>query len=45
MTYEEFKTVYDKLIKKEFVKMNKPMWDMDIYTMVNEINKNYESEK
>jgi hypothetical protein len=45
MTYEEFKTVYDKLIKNEFVKMNKPIWDMDIYTMVNEINKNYESEK
>lgn len=44
MTYEEFKAVYDKLIKNEFVKMNKPMWDMDIYTMVNEINKNYESE-
>lgn len=44
MTYEEFKAVYDKLIKNGFVKMNKPMWDMDIYTMLNEINKNYESE-
>ena len=44
MTYEEFKAVYDKLIKNEFVKMNKPMWDMDVYTMLNEINKEYESE-
>ena len=44
MTYEEFKTVYDKLIEKEFVKMNKPMWDMDIYSIINEINKNYKSE-
>ena len=38
MTYEEFMTVYDKLLEKEFVKRNKPMWDMDIYTMINEIN-------
>ena len=45
MTYEEFMTVYDKLLEKEFVKCNKPMWDNDIYTMLNEINKEYTTEE
>ena len=44
MTYEEFKAVYYKLEEKGFIKPIKPMWDMDIYTMLNEINKEYESE-
>ena len=42
MTYEEFKKVYNILIEKEFVNENKPMWDMDIYDMVKEINTEYE---
>ena len=44
MTYEEFKAVYYKLEEKGFIKSIKVMWDNDIYTMLNEINKEYESE-
>lgn len=39
MTYEEFRKVYAKLLYKGFVSQAKPIWDMDIYEMVDEINK------
>lgn len=45
MTYEEFMDVYDILLEKGFVKWVKPMWNMNVYEMVKEINEDYNRNK
>ena len=39
MTYEELTTTIEILKEKEFIKQEKPIWDMDLYQILNEVNK------
>ena len=41
MTYEELTTVIQILLDKGYVKREKPIWDMDLYQILNEVNKEY----
>ena len=39
MKYEELTTVIQILLDKGYIKQEKPIWDMDLYQILNEVNK------
>lgn len=41
MTYEDLKHTIDLLTEKGYMEQVKPLWDMDMYEILNQVNKNY----
>lgn len=44
MTYQELSYTLDLLREKGYMEQKQPIWDMDMYQILNEVNKNLKEE-